>query len=350
MPSKTPGKKIITSQYKDFLCEIKTRVRNAQNDALKSVNKQLVSLYWEVGRMIVERQKEHGWGRGVVKMLAEDLQNEFQGIRGFSIQNLWNMRMFYLSYEKDKKLQTLSREISWSHNVAILSGCKDDNKERNALRRQFYIQETLKHFWSFRTLKNHLQGQTFEKKMISQTNFPKTVATKQLKEARLAVVDEYNFSFLGLGEDYREKELEDALVGNIQRVLMEFGNYFTFIGRQYRVIVEDDEFFLDILLYHRKLRCLVAIEIKNTSFKPEYAGKMNFYLNVLNDKVKLKDENDAIGIILCRDKKRTTVEYALKDVNKPMGVASYNLTKSLPKELKNLLPSVEELKHRLQDL
>jgi len=236
------------------------------------------------------------------------------------------------------------REISWTKNVIIMERCKDD------IRREFYIKATKKFGWTKDVLINQLEGGAFERYMVNQTNFGKAVSEKYRHQAKLAIKDEYSFDFLELGEEHSERELERALLENVRKFLIEMGGYFTFVGNQYRMEIDGQEFFIDLLLYHRQLRCLVAIELKVGAFKPEYAGKMQFYLSALNDITKLPDENSSIGIILCKDKSRTIVEYALKDTKKPIGVSTYKLTEKLPRELKKYLPSPEEMIERIKHL
>lgn len=280
----------------------------------------------------------------MVETLANDLRNEFPGIQGFSARNLWNMRNFYQAYKESEKLQPLAAEISWTKNLVILERCKDP------LQREFYLKVTKKFGWTKDVLINQLEAGAFERFMANQTNFDKAVPTKYRHQAKLAVKDEYTFDFLEMGEEHSEKELERALVDNVRKFLVEMGGYFAFIGNQYRLEIDGTEFFIDLLLYHRQLRCLVAIELKVGQFKPEYAGKMQFYLAALNDTVRLADENPSIGIILCKEKSRMFVEYALKDSNKPIGVSTYNFSSKLPRELKKYLPSPEEMGRRLQVL
>ena len=288
-------------------------------------------------RSIVEKQDEFGWGKSIVKTLAEDLQKEFVGIKGFSVQNLWSMRSFYLEYNENEKLQTLSREIAWSHNIAIVQKCKDMHE------REFYIQMTKRYGWTYRVLINHIENRSYEKFLLNQTNFDKAVPQQYKDQAKLAVKDEYLFDFLELGDEHSERELETAIVKNIGKFLTQMGNDFAFMGNQYRLEVEGEEYFIDLLLFHRRLKSLIAVELKIGKFTPEYAGKMNFYLSALNDVVKLEDENPSIGIIICKEKNRTVVEYSLKDSNKPIGVSSYHLLDRLPKELSDFLPSSEEI-------
>jgi len=255
------------------------------------------------------------------------------------------MRNFYLAYQKNEKLAPLVREISWTKNIIILERCKDD------IHREFYIKTTKKFGWTKDVLINQLEAGAFERYMANQTNFDKkTVPEKYRHQAKLAVKDEYSFDFLELGEVHSEKELERTLLENVRKFLIEMGGYFTFAGNQYRLEIDEQEFFIDLLLYHRQLRYLVAIELKIGAFKPEYAGKMQFYLSALNNIVKLPDENPSIGIILCKDKSRTIVEYALKDTKKPIGVSTYKLTEKLPRELKKYLPSPEEIIERIKYL
>ena len=328
--------------YNKFLAEIKDRIRKAQYEALKSVNKELIALYWDIGSMIVERQEKYSWGKSVVENLSEDLRNEYPGIKGFSVQNLWYMRQFYLNYRDNEKLQPMVGEISWSKNLAIMGKCKDD------LEREFYIRMTKKFGWTKNVLINQIENKAYQQYLLNQTNFDKAVPEKYRSQAKLAVKDEYTFDFLELGEEHSEKELESALVNRIRLFLTEMGNHFCFIANQYRIEIDDEEFFIDLLLYHRKLKCLVAIELKIGKFLPEYAGKMQFYLSVLDDKVKLEDENPSIGIVVCKSKNRTIVEYTLKDVSKPIGVSTYKVLEELPEDLSKYLPSGDEIAEKLE--
>jgi predicted nuclease of restriction endonuclease-like (RecB) superfamily len=332
----------MTTEYKTFFKEIKERIHKAQYDAFKAVNKELINLYWDIGKSIVLKQEKLGWGKAIVETLAKDLQTEFSGIQGFSSANLWRMRNFYLAYHQNEKLAPLVREISWTKNVIIMERCKDD------ILREFYIKTTKKFGWTKDVLINQLEAGAFELYMANQTNFDKAVSGKYRHQAKLAVKDEYSFDFLEIAEEHSERELELALLENVRKFLIEMGGYFTFVGNQHRLEIDGQEFFIDLLLYHRQLRCLVAIELKVGAFKPEYAGKMQFYLSALNDMTKLPEENPSIGIILCKDKSRTIVEYALKDTKKPIGVSTYKLTEKLPRELKKYLPSPEEMIERIK--
>ena len=328
-------------QFGEFVKDIKQKILSAQYEALKSVNKELINLYWEIGKSIVEKQEQFGWGKSIVKNLSQELQKEFVGMKGFSERNLWNMRNFYIEYKDNSKLQTLSAQIGWSHNIAIFQKCKDN------LERKFYIKMTIEYGWSYRVLENHIENKSYEKFLLNQTNFDNTLPEKYKHQAKLAIKDEYIFDFLELSDEHSEHELEIALINKIREFLAQMGKDFAFIGNQYKIEVGDEEYFIDLLLYHRKLKSLVTIELKIGKFKPEYAGKMNFYLSVLDDRVKLPDENPSIGIIICKEKNRTIVEYALKDSNQPIGVATYTLTPNLPKQYRGLLPTSKEIEEEL---
>lgn len=324
-------------EYKRFFVEIKERIYKAQYDALRAVNKELIQLYWDIGKKIVEKQSALGWGKSVVETLSIDLQKEFPGVRGFSVRSLWYMRNFYDLYSGNPKLQPMVAEISWAKNLVILDKCKDN------LEREFYIKAVKKFGWSKNVLIHQVENKSYQKYLLNQTNFDKTLPAEIKHQAKLAVKDEYTFDFLELGEEHSEHQLETALINNIRKFLIEMGGYFAFIGNQFKIEVGKKEYFIDLLLYHRKLRCLLAIDLKIGEFKPDYAGKMQFYLSVLNDKIKLIDENPSIGLILCKEKERLIVEYALRDSKHPIGVASYKITNKLPRELKKYLPSPSEI-------
>ncbi|WP_425214407.1 PDDEXK nuclease domain-containing protein [Tumidithrix helvetica] len=327
----------LSETYTELLVAVKQRIRAAQYEALRSVNRELAMLYWDIGKMIVTRQQGETWGKSVVEQLAKDLQAEFQGVSGFSARNIWNMRSFYLSYSQNEKLQPMVAEIGWSHNLAIMERCKDD------LEREFYLWMTRKFGWTKNVLIHQIENQTYEKTLLNQTNFDATLSEESRDRAKLAIKDEYTFDFLELGDEHSERQLETAILAQVEPFLREMGGMFAFVGSQYRLEVGEDEYFIDLLLYHRHLRCLVAVELKVGKFKPEYVGKMQFYLAVLDDKVRMIDEGQSIGIILCKSKDKTTVEYALKDANKPIGVATYRMVSTLPQELKDQLPAPEQV-------
>ncbi len=328
-------------EYGKFLSEIKQRIAASQYAALRAVNKELVELYLYIGQRLVEKQE---WGESIVETLSKDLQQTYPGITGFSTRNLWNMRNFYIHYNANPKLQPLVAEISWSKNLIILERCKEE------LEREFYTKMTNKFGWSKAILIHQIENKSYEKYLLNQTSFDGSVPAKYNDQAKIAVKDECTFDFLELSEEHSEKKLEAALIGRINRFLLEMGDNFCFVGSQYRIELGDEEYFIDLLPYHRKLKSLIAIELKVGKFKPEYAGKMQFYLSVLNDKVRLDNENPSIGIIICKEKNRTVVEYALKDVKNPIGIATYKITSSLPRDLSEYLPSKEKIVERLEKL
>ena len=263
--------------------------------------------------------------------------------RGFSAENLWRMKRFYVTYANDEKLSPLVTLIAWSHNLLILDGCED------ALEREFYIRNSAKFGWSKAVLAHNIEVQTYKRYLSNQTNFDAAVPEKYRAPAKLAVKDEYTFDFLELGEEHGEKELEGAIIAKVGRFLREMGGVFAFVGNQYRLEVDGQEFFLDILLYHRHLKCLVAVELKVGEFLPEYVGKMQFYLAALDSLVKTADENPSIGIVICRNKKRTIVEYSLRESRRPIGVSTYRVFKSVPQDLKGQLPSPEQVSLLLEE-
>lgn len=324
-------------KYTELLSDVKRRIRGAQYDALRSVNRELIALYWDIGKMIVERQQDDSWGKSVVENLAADLQAEFPGIKGFSVSSLWRMKVFYEAYRDSEKLAPMVREIGWTHNIIIFERCKDD------LQREFYLRMTRKFGWTKNILVNQIDARSYEKTLLNQTNFDQTVTDEIRDQAKLAVKDEYIFDFLDLGDEYRERELERSLINRVEEFLREMGGLFTFVGSQHRLEIEGKEFFIDLLLFHRRLRCLVAVELKVGEFQPEFVGKMQFYLAALDDLVRMPDENASIGLILCRSKTRTIVEYALRESNKPIGVAQYRISSELPLELKGELPEPEKI-------
>lgn len=325
-----------------FIADIKEKVRSAQYEALKAVNIHLTSLYWELGKAISEKQVL-GWGKAIVPTLSVELKKEFPQMSGFSTTNLWYMVQLYSEYQQDTNLQPLVGEISWTKHIVILSKCKAPQE------RQFYILATKKFGWTKDVLINQIENRTFEKYLLNQTNFDKVLPDNIKKQAYLAVKDHYTFDFIELANEHSEYELEQALVGNIRKFLTEIGPDFSFLGNQYQLQVNEKEYRIDLLLFHRRLQCLVAIDLKIGEFEPEHKGKMEFYLSILNDKVKLPHENASIGIIICKSKDRTIVEYSLKTASLPIGVATYHTGSTLPAEYRLLLPSAELINERLLD-
>jgi predicted nuclease of restriction endonuclease-like (RecB) superfamily len=330
--------------FYDFVIQVKEKIRKAQYESLKAVNRALLSLYWDLGELIVQKQETHGWGKSVVEELAKELEKEFVTAKGLSAANLWRMRNFYISYKDNPILAPLVREIGWSHNLAIFEKCKDP------LEREFYIRMTIKYGWTKNVLIHHIENRSYEKYLLNQTNFDQAVPEKYRLQAKMAVKDEYTFDFLEMDDDHSEAELEQALVKNIRAFLIEMGGDFAFIGNQFRLSVGTKDYSIDLLLFHRRLRCLIAVELKIGDFQPEYQGKMEFYLTALNEQFKLPDENDSIGIIICKSKDKTVVEYALKTGSRPIGVSTYTLTSRLPDRFAGLLPTQEEIQERLGSL
>ena len=330
------------NDYLGFLVEIKTRIRHAQYQAFRAVNNELLSLYWDLGESIHQKQKSLGWGKSVVQSLANDLQAEFPGRNGFSARNLWNMRDFYGEYSALPKLQPLVAEISWAKNLVIMARCKD------LLEKEFYLRATARFGWTKAVLQHQIDNQSYAKYLLNQTNFDQTMPPEIKAQAVLAVKDHYTFDFLGLADEHSERELEVALVQNLRSFLSEMGGLFTFVGTQHRVEVGGQEYFIDLLLFHRRLRALVAIELKVRSFQPEHKGKMEFYLEALDTQERLADENPSIGIIICRDKNKTVVEYALRTARRPIGVATYTVCAELPEAYRAELPSPEAIAERLK--
>lgn len=328
--------------YELLVVDLKELIHKKRYQVLKSINSETIKLYWDIGEKIYKKQKENGWGKSIVQMLSTELQKEFPGAKGYSAANLWRMRNFYLMYQDSEKLAPLVREISWSNNIIIMEKCEDD------LQREFYIQMTKRYGWSKRVLTNFIEAQTYEKYLLNQTNFDLTLPLEQRAQAKLAVKDEYTFDFTDLSPDYSEHELEIQLVNNIRAFLIELGGDYAFIGNQYHLMAGDRDLYIDLLLFHRRLRSLIAIELKIGEFEAEYAGKMQLYLTALDEQVKLLDENPSIGIIICKTKDKTYVEYALKNINVPIGVATYQLRNTLPEEMKAMLPEPEEIVKRLR--
>ena len=331
-------------EYQNFRDDILRRIRSAQYEAMRAINKEMISLYWEIGRQITERQKALGWGKSVVENLSKDIQKEFPGIQGFSARNMWDMARFYSEYQPNEILRPMVAEISWTKHLIILTKCKDTQERR------FYILATKKFGWTKNVLMHQIEGKAFENYLLGQSNYDQTLDDSIKNQAVLALRDDYSFNFLELSDEHSERELELSIVQNIRAFLLEFGNDFTFLGNQYRLEVGSQEYFIDLLLFSRRMQSLVAIELKVGEFKPEYKGKMEFYLNVLDDTVKLPNENPSIGIIICKEKNRTIVEYALRHSSSPIGVATYSLSPELPEEYRHLLPSSEDIARRVDYL
>ena len=355
--------------YAELLEDLKSRIRTARVKAMLAVNRELVLLYWQIGQSIVERQRAEGWGKAIIERLATDIQAAFPGLKGFSPSNIWRMRAFYLAYTKGienlaqaarerptGELAQLAREmdgvnlpqpltdIPWFHNVVIIEKVKDP------VQRIWYAHKTIEHGWSRAVLTVQIESGLYERHGKAVTNFDRTLPPPQSDLARQAVKDPYVFDFLNLADDAHERELERDLLNHIQEFLLEMGVGFAFVGRQVHIGIGDQDFYIDLLFYHLRLRCFVVIDLKMKEFKPEYAGKMNFYLSAVDDRMRHTDDQPAIGMILCKTHNRIVVEYALRDVIKPVGVAEWTtrLTTSLPGDLKGSLPTIPEIEAELQ--
>ncbi len=333
---------ITSIAYQELIAELIERVKHGQLTAYRAANKELINLYWDMGKRIVERQQLYGWGKSVVELLSKDLRKAFPRMNGLSASNLWRMRAFYVAYATSEILAPVVREIGWTQNFIIFEKCKDPNE------RLFYIHQTRNYGWTKNVLIHQIDNQSYEKTIINQQNFELTLPQHLKDQAILAVKDDYTFDFLELGDKHSEYQLEQAILNNIRHFLIEMGGDFCFIANQFPIDLNDKEYRVDLLLYHRGLQSLVAIDLKIDDFEPEHTGKMSFYLSLLDDKVKKPAENPSIGIIICKNKDFTTVEFALRDTNKPIGVATYNITQSLPKELSSFFPSPEELVKRVE--
>lgn len=336
----TPGKLITTSQaYSAFLNEVKRQIHVSRVQVARTANRRLTQLYWWLGQQIVENQAMHGWGKSVVEQLSKDLRKTFESTSGFSVQNLWYMRQFYLEYKDQPNLQQLVGEIPWSQNLIIMAKVKDIKA------REYYLNATSELGWSRNVLTLQIQSKAYERHVLTpkQHNFAQTLPQDFAEQADQAMKDVYMLDSLGITRPVVEKVLEQRMVSKIKDVMLEMGYGFAFIGNQYRIATKDKEYFIDLLFYNRRLQGLVALEIKVGKFKPEYAGKMNFYLNLLDDFVREPHERHSIGIILCAERDHFEVEYALRGIDKPVGVAEFRLTKELPKELHTLLPDPKEI-------
>ena len=334
----------LDNTYIDFIKGLKEKIALAKNRTILFVNRAMIELYFEIGKNIVQKQESLGWGKSVVDQMAKDLQGEFGKKSGYSSANLWRMRNFYLTYQEDTNLALLVREIPWSHNILIFEKCKHKAEQ------EYYIKNTQAYGWSRNVLTHHIKTERYKRdtKELKQNNFSDTLPMELSEMADEMIKSEYNLEFLNISSQAKERKLESAIIENIRDFLLELGYGFSFIDSQYKLVLEESEYFIDLLFFHRKLNALVAIELKVGKFKPEYAGKMNFYLNLLNDTVKMPHENPSIGIILCTDKKHTEVEYAIQNINQPLGVSTYTMNDTLPKEFEGILPKPDELAEKLE--
>ena len=362
-------------QYSQLLMRIKDRIRRAQVKATLSANAEMILMYWDIGRMIHERQQQEGWGSKVIPKLAQDIRNELPEVKGFSERNIGYMIRFAREYdnplilqqavaklppeapsekgsqavaqlldsESHESLQQLVARIPWGHHILLMEKIKELPV------RLWYMRQTIEQGWSRNVLKIMVESKVHERQGSAVSNFKERLPDPQSDLARQTLEDPYIFDFLTLTEPFQERELETELVKYLEKFLLELGRGFAFVGRQYHVEVGDKDFYIDLLFYHLKLRCFVVIELKKGAFKPEYAGKMNFYCSVVDDRLKHPDDQPTIGLILCQEKDRVLAEYSLRDIQKPIGVSEYELTRVLPDNLKSSLPTVEEIEAELQN-
>ena len=328
--------------YDSWLFEVKTRIRSAQTRAALAVNAELVLLYWQIGREILERQNQRGWGGKVVEKLSSDLKREFPEMKGFSSRNLKYMRAFASAWPEIEFVQEVLAQITWYHNIAIIEKISD------AESREWYAHTAIQHGWSRTILVHQIETKLHLRQGKAVTNFERTLPSPQSELAQQILKDPYNFDFLSLGDDAHERDLEKALLENIRRFLLEMGEGFAFVGNQYRLEVGGDEFFIDLLLYHLRLRCFVVVDLKMRDFQPEFAGKMNFYLSAVDDLLRHENDSPTIGLILCKTKNKFVAEYALRDINKPLGVAAQQWLENFPEPLQNSLPTIEQLEAELE--
>ena len=336
----------LSLEYQELLISLKQQIRTSQMRAALAVNRELILLYWQIGREILLRQSQQGWGAKVIDRLSQDLRGEFPELKGLSGRNLKYMRAFAEAYPEDEFVQQAVAQIPWGHNVVLLDRVKNSNA------RLWYAQQVTTNGWSRNILVMQIESQLYQRQGQAVSNFEATLPPDRSDLVKATLKDPYLFDFLSLGKEAQERELENALVEHIEKFLLELGAGFAFVGKQFELEVGGQDFRLDLLFYHLKLRCYVVIELKVDEFKPEYAGKLNFYLSAVDDLLRHPHDEPTIGILLCRSKNGVVAEYALRDINKPMGVAEWTqaLTKSLPDPLVSKLPSVEELEAELDSI
>ena len=330
--------------YADWLSDLKTRIHSAQQRAALAVNQELVLLYWQIGRDILARQASQGWGAKVIERLAHDLRAAFPDMKGFSRANLMYMRAFAEAWPDSAIVQQAVGQLPWGHNLVLLSKLKEPQQ------RLAYARRAIEHGWSRNVLNIHIETCTVEREGKALTNFDLRLPAPSSDLAHQTLKDPYVFDFLGVSKEADEREIESALVRHISRFLLELGAGFAYVGRQVPLEVGGDDFFIDLLFYHLKLHCYVVVELKAGAFKPEHAGKLGFYLSAVDAQMKSEQDAPTIGLLLCKNKNRIVAEYALRDSNKPIGVAEYQLIESLPAELQTSLPSIEQIERELSDL
>jgi predicted nuclease of restriction endonuclease-like (RecB) superfamily len=332
------------SGYAELLQQLKTRIRGAQVRAALAVNRELILLYWSIGRDILQRQNAEGWGSKVIDRLAHDLQNEFPGVEGFSPRSLKYMRSFAAAWPDEPIVQQVAAQLPWGHHMVLLDQAKD------APIRLWYLRAAVEHGWSRNILVHMIKGGLHEREGKALTNFQRTLPPEGSDMAEQILRDPYNFDFLTLADDYKERELERGLLIHLRDLLLELGRGFAFVGSQVPLVVGDDTFYLDLLFYHVRLHCYFIIELKTGKFKPEYAGKLNFYLSAADGLIRTPADGPTLGLLLCEGRNGAVVEYALRDIAKPIGVSTYRVTRELPAPLQEDLPSIEDLQGVVEKL
>ncbi len=330
-----------SADYLQLLQRLTEQIRLAQIRAALSVNQELVLLYWHIGQEILLRQRQQGWGAKVIDQLAHDLHREFPTMKGFSARNLKYMRTFAEAWPDQTIVQQVVAQLPWGHSVRLLEHTK------NPAERLWYARQTIQYGWSRNILIHQIQSGLHLRQGSAQTNFARTLPAPQSELAQQILKDPYNFDFLDLGIEAHERDLERALLQHLQQFLLELGVGFAFVGSQVHLEVGERDFYLDMLFYHLKLRCFAVIDLKIGDFEPEHAGKMNFYLSAVDDQLRHPDDQPSIGLILCRSKDRVIAEYALRDLNKPIGISAYQLTQALPEQYHGSLPTIEQLEAEL---
>lgn len=342
----SPSRSFSETDYARLLDQIKTRIHKTRVRAALAANAEVILMYWDIGRDILGRQKNEGWGSHVVERLSRDIRHEFPDTKGFSPRNLQYMRAFAEAYPDRAIVQQLVAQLPWGHILHLLHKIKSQEA------REWYIRQAIEHGWSRDVLALHTSQSDYERKGKAVTNFSRTLPAPQSDLARDILKDPYIFDFLGLTDDTRERQIENALLQHLREFLIELGNGFAFVGNQYRLDIGDEDYYIDLLFYHLKLRCYFVIDLKTRPFAAEDAGKMNFYLNAVDDLLRHPDDQPSVGLVLCREKEnsnRMLLEYALRGLKKPIGVSEYQLTRALPDDLKPSLPTVEEIEREIAD-
>jgi predicted nuclease of restriction endonuclease-like (RecB) superfamily len=340
VPEAASGSPSVMS-YDEFLLDLKSRIQSAQIKAAVAINRELVTLYWNIGREILQRQTAQGWGAKIIDRLAKDLRAAFPEMKGFSPRNIKYMRAFAVAYADEQFVQQVAAQIPWFHHCVLL------DKVKPLAEREWYIRQTVQSGWSRNVLVLQIESGLYGRKGRAVTNFEHTLPSPQSDLAQQLLKDPYNFDFLTLDSEARERDLERGLLTHIRQFLLELGVGFTFVGSQYHLEVGGDDFYIDLLFYHLRLRCFVVIDLKMRKFTPADAGQMNFYLSAVDDLLRHEDDQPSVGLILCREDNRIVAEYALRDMSKPIGVSAFKITESLPESLQSSLPTIEELESEL---